>query len=451
MTQQLEQLPMSDQKKSPSEAKAVVALKSVGCRTNQEEMTALAFSLSGHGFDITQAIDRADIIIVNSCSVTSCSESKTRRLVHSIARKAPLAQICVTGCLAQQQGSELLELPNVCWVVGNRHKDHISHIIQSSEKGLFVSPVADITQLRAPEPMSTAVWQGRTRFPLKIQEGCNFNCSYCIVPSLRGPSRSAEHHTLYTRCEEAVASGFKEIVITGTHIGQYAADGAADLPKLLQRLLGVDGDYRIRLSSLDPRDLSDELLDLVGNEKKMCRHVHISVQSFSAEVLKAMHRPYRDLEKLIERIKRFRQDCSDAGLGGDFIVGFPGETDTQFRHTLEAIKEIGFTYGHVFRFSKRPGTPAAAMKHQIASSIKKKRSEALRDHLAAQQQRFIQRCKNSPQTIIVEKEKPVYGVTSNYIRVELPQLRAPKNSWQQVLLSGEKTAGGRWEAILSED
>ncbi|MFP4418405.1 MAG: tRNA (N(6)-L-threonylcarbamoyladenosine(37)-C(2))-methylthiotransferase MtaB [Chitinispirillaceae bacterium] len=424
-----------------------VLLKSVGCRTNQQEMTELAFCLAAKGYEITGETKTADIIILNSCSVTSCSESKTRRLVHSFANRAPTAKICVTGCLAQQRREEILSLPNVHWVVGNSHKSRIADILVSGECGVFISSVNDRAVMQSPEPVSSKVWQGRTRFPLKIQEGCDFRCSYCIVPSLRGPSRSARTESIENRFREAVAAGFKEIVITGTHIGQFEEKNASSLSDLLDRLTSLEGDFRIRLSSLDPRDITGRLLDQVAENPRICNHLHVSIQSFSPDILKAMDRPYRSVDSLVQRLGSLRREYVDVGIGGDFIVGFPGETERQFNQSCEAADMVGFTYGHVFRYSRRPGTPAAEMDNQVEASVKKERSEILRAQLHNQQKRFIEGLSGAPQTIIVEHDNPVRGVTSNYVRVEVPRMKAAGNSWQNIAFTGKQNSNGRWEAI----
>lgn len=437
----------TDRGNGPGVKKRVVALRSVGCRTNQEEMTTLGFTLADNHFKITDSIEEADIIILNSCSVTSSSQAKTKRMIGSLARKNRFAQICVTGCMAQQMGEEILAFPNVSWVVGNGHKSQIPDILLNEEKGVFVSSLKDREPSDFPVPINTRVWQGRTRFPLKIQEGCDFRCSYCIVPSLRGPSASISFDSIKERFRKAVGAGFKEIVITGTHIGQFRRRDVSGLCELLSRLLTVRGEYRIRLSSLDPRDLEPNILKMVGEERKICNHIHVSVQSFSPDVLKSMNRPYADLENIAARLKEFRDSYIDAGIGGDFIVGFPGETDSQFIETLETVKKIGFSYGHVFRYSKRPGTPAAQMKNQTEETVKKQRSERLRNELTCLQNRFIRNIRHIGQKIIVERESPVQGITSNYIRVEALGMRAPKNSLIEVFLSSGKTNSGRWEAL----
>lgn len=240
-----------------------VAFKTIGCRTNQEEMTALCCDLLEKGYVILDSVHEADVIVVNTCSVTAGTEAKTRRMLHALTLEAPQAKILVTGCLAQQKPAMLQELPQVQWVVGNQFKQQISSILSGGIPGLFHAPLAaheplDITQGVVPPD---ALQGGRTRFPVKIQEGCNFSCAYCIVPSLRGPSRSAAYNEVIARCREAVAAGYKEIVLTGTHIGQYNDRQQFDFLALVDTIVALPGDFRLRLSSIDPRDCSPSCLN----------------------------------------------------------------------------------------------------------------------------------------------------------------------------------------------
>ena len=414
-----------------------IALATIGCRTNQEETESLRAALGGAGFTIVDNYKTASVVVVNTCSVTAHTEAKVRRLIASIARQAPGAKILITGCTAQQRGRALLA-GSVSWVVGNALKKDIPALLRGPG-GVFIDKMG-----KAALPVSAGSCppgeSGRTRFLLKIQEGCGNACAYCIVPSLRGPSRSAAEEDLAAACRRALGAGYKEIVLTGTHIGRY---GGGLLP-LAERILHIDGDFRLRLSSLDPAELSDDLLALAGEGKKLCDHLHISLQSLSADVLSRMNRPSEKLEKTIERLAAFRGRFPHAGLGADFIVGFPGETGAMFEATLRNAEKIGFSYAHIFRFSARPGTAAAAMPQKIPEAVKRERSERLRAAIENSRQKFIAHLNNVPLRIIVEQERPVRGVTSNYISVELPAgLSAPYNSWLDVVIE-RATGSGRF-------
>lgn len=275
----------------------------------------------------------------------------------------------------------------------------------------------------------------RTRYPVKIQEGCDFRCSYCVVPLLRGASRSAPFDTIVAACIQAVDAGYKEIVLTGTHIGQFN-DRGRRLVDLLERLAAADGDFRIRLSSLDPRDCSQQLISLVGSTEKICDHLHISLQSCSEPVLEAMKRTPAATTDLLERLEGFRARFPFAGLGADLIAGFPGETDTMFEETCRRVEHMNLSYAHIFRFSPRPGTPAANNASQIEETVKTARSARLRAVVERSRSVFLKRLQQSSQRIIVELGHPVRGLTSNYLHVEIPGAALEHNTWLDVMITG---------------
>jgi threonylcarbamoyladenosine tRNA methylthiotransferase MtaB len=418
----------------------LVALRSIGCRTNQEEMAALGQALLRQGFTLADGLGDAGIVVVNTCSVTGHTESKVRRLLAHIARKALDASICVTGCMAQQRGEELLGLKNVRWVIGNGRKHETASILSSGEEGVFVAAL-ERGFLPLPSVTGTPSQGTRTRFSVKIQEGCDFACSYCIVPQLRGPARSAPMEAILSFSRQAVEAGFREIVLTGTHIGQYD-DPAGGLMRLLERLLMLEGDFRVRLSSLDPRELSLQLLSMIGTEPKLCDHLHVSLQHLSAGVLAAMDRPYRCFDSILEQLTHFRASYPFAGLGADFIVGFPGEREEQFQELCTGARKLGFSYAHIFRYSPRPGTRAPQLPGAVAEPVKKERSERLQRIVAECRGSFVAAQAGMARRIIVEQERPVRGVTSNYLAVEIPSCSALHNSWLDVILQG--AGRGRW-------
>jgi threonylcarbamoyladenosine tRNA methylthiotransferase MtaB len=413
-----------------------VAIKSTGCRTNQEEMTALRAELENNGFDVIDKIESADVVIVNTCSVTSLTESKVKRLLHVVSRGAPNAGILVTGCLAQQSPEELRTFANVRWVVGNARKHEIPALLREERGGVFHSDI-NPSPLVLPGAVVPPRAGNRTRFSIKIQEGCDHRCAYCIVPLLRGPSRSAPLGGILDACWRAIDEGYKEIVLTGTHIGQFS-DG---LMELLRRLSALEGDFRVRLSSLDPRELTDELCDMVGEGKKLCDHLHVSLQSLSPDVLIAMARSYASFDEMVGRLERFRARYPNAGLGADFIVGFPGETQARFSETAAAAERIGFSYAHLFRFSARPGTKAASLGEKVPAPVKQERSEYLRSIIEKSRGAFIRRQCGRAHRIIVEQESPVRGVTANYLGVEGTSFSGLHNSWIDVILDGTMING----------
>jgi threonylcarbamoyladenosine tRNA methylthiotransferase MtaB len=417
----------------------LVHLKSIGCRTNQEELITLRAQLQQAGYEFTEDIAQANIVIINTCAVTAHTESKTRRMLQTIAEQYPHAKICVTGCLAQQQPENLASLKGIHWVIGNTEKQIIPGILSEHHHGIFHACFSEhgsdlnvkINEIPVPAPEGSL----RTRFSIKIQEGCDYRCAYCIVPQVRGPARSFRCNEILDLCKRAIDAGYHELILTGTHIGQYR-DLNGGFLQLLLKISGLDGDFRVRLSSLDPRDLTEELFDLIGTHPKICDHLHVSVQHFDRTVLKMMGRDGADPNLVIAQLKLFRERYPSAGLGADIIVGFPGETERQFESMLQAVEQTGFSYAHVFRYSVRPGTAAEHMPGTISEKEKALRSERLRAVIAASRKIFINQCIGNPQRIIVESEEPVRGLTSNYLHVELDNSRAAYNSWLDITITG---------------
>jgi threonylcarbamoyladenosine tRNA methylthiotransferase MtaB len=430
-----------------------VLLKSIGCRTNQEEMAALASLLACRGHSVVERLEDADIVIVNTCFVTSTTEAKTRRYISALSRARPGIKICVTGCLAQHSPLEIKRRLPVTWVVGNGFKKDIPSILDDRTGGVFHGDVC------SPQSRSLSLVniptrpgaRGRTRFFLKIQEGCDCRCSYCVVPQVRGPSVSAAFSDVRAAFGRAVDAGYKEIVLTGTHIGHYADAASGSLADLAAALVESPGDFRVRLSSLDPRELSDSLLEMIGKHPKLCRHLHLSVQSFSSEILARMNRPITDVAGLVERLALFRRRFPGVGLGGDFIVGFPSETEEQFEATCSAVVAAGFCYGHVFRYSRRPGTPAASSGGQIDEKGKTARSARLREVLDTCHESFIEGARGAAQTILVEADNPVSGLASNYLRIEVPGVSVQKNTWMRVEIHGINPDSGRCVGVPARE
>ena len=390
-----------------------VAFKAIGCRTNQQELSDLGAEFVRRGFVVEPRVEHADVVIVNTCCVTARTEATTRRAIRALSRRAPAARMLITGCMAQNNPHAFDGITGVEWVVGNASKHTIPSIVHGPSR-LVHEPFAASPLPLPPPPVITA---SRTRYALKIQEGCDFACAYCIVPTVRGPSRSLCADAVAEHCRRALDAGFRELVVGGTHIGQY--NGCKEgLVGLLELLCNLEGDFRIRLSSLDPRELTPSLCALLACESRIADHCHISVQSLSPEVLTAMGRAF-DLQRLYEMSARIRSSRPHFCLGADFIVGFPGESPSLFQQTISAVEELDFSYGHVFRFSPRPGTPAASFSDQIAESEKTRRSLRLRSLLADRTDFFCKRCRGSTQRVIIEKGEPAQGISSNYLALTL--------------------------------
>ena len=393
------------------------AFYSFGCRTNKEEIDAIASQFRANGYNIIYDEKRfasADFIIVNTCSVTQTSENKNVRFINSIKKKYPQAKIVAAGCLAQQSPQIL---KNADYIVGNVKKNEIFDIVVKEKNGIFIEDVNIRTELKVPKTIENPQISDRTRFSVKIQEGCASFCSYCIVPYLRGTPKSANFNEIVFLAKNAISLGYNEIVLAGTHIGQYR-NGGKNFIDIASEIISLNDRVRIRLSSMNPADCNEKLFEFMIKNPQICRHLHISVQSLSSDILALMNRKPAAVEKLFENLKKYRNSLPELNLGGDFLIGFPNESEKNFLETCENITKFGFNYGHVFSYSPRPNTPAAKMKNQIPEEIKKQRSVILRELFVSQRQNFANSQISKYGEIIIETDGELNGITGNYLRVK---------------------------------
>lgn len=377
------------------------SMHTFGCRTNQAETETLCDALYKRGW--TRIREGAPVSIIHTCTVTGRSDAKVRALVRQIARKNPQTQMVLIGCGVEVHRETFLKMDGVWKVLDNREKYTLPEILKEIETG-------ETRQLKK----DTA---GRTRKTVKIQEGCGQHCAYCIVPAVRGPSRSEPYPKVLKEIKAHIKNGAREIVLTGTHVGQFAARGK-DLCDLLREAGSLSGDFRLHLSSVEPGEVSAELIGLIASHPKICRHLHLSVQHLSDPVLARMNRPYGAdfCEKLIRRIHRKNPNIR---IGIDFIVGFPGETEKEFEEACQKIKKLPVHYGHVFRYSKRPGTPAADFPEQVLKTVSTERSRKLRGLLNENHIRFVRAQLKKPYTVLIEDSRKGTGFTENYLPVRI--------------------------------
>jgi threonylcarbamoyladenosine tRNA methylthiotransferase MtaB len=340
-----------------------------GCKLNQYESECIRQSLEGMHWTYKRFEDGADYFIINSCTVTGKSDSRCRNAVRRARRMLPEAKIIVTGCYAQTQPQRLEAMEEVDMVIGNGEKQSIPQIL-SGMQGIGVG-----------EPKAAHYidqFLGHSRAFIKVQEGCNAACTYCIIPSARGASRSVPPDEIMGQVERLVGNGYREIVLTGIHIGRYGRDIGLkmDLARLIEMLLDQTEGIRIRLSSIEINEVSDALLELISSNERVAPHLHIPLQSGDDSLLAAMNRPYGS-DYFRRRIGEISEVREAMAIGTDVIVGFPGETEENFGNTQRLLREMPFTYLHVFGFSKRPGTPAADMPHQVHPEVRKRRSRKL--------------------------------------------------------------------------
>lgn len=347
-----------------------VAIYSLGCKVNIYESEYVEELLKNHGYEIVSFDEVADIYIINTCSVTNESDKKSRKTIHQARRKNEDAIIVVMGCYSQLKPEEI----EADIVLGNQDKSKIlDYLDEFMDNKLPIKKIYDLRESSDFESMYITNFDNHTRAFVKIQDGCNAFCSYCIIPYTRGKIRSKQPEDIIKEVTALVLNGYHEIVLTGIHTGKYGMDlDDMNLEKLLRRLIEIPNLYRIRLSSIEINEITDGIMDLVKHSNIIASHFHIPLQSGANAILKAMNRRYTK-EEFIEKVDRIKKLRSDISITTDLIVGFPGETLEDFMETIDTIKRIGFTKIHTFPYSKREGTVASEMKNQIDGNIKKKR------------------------------------------------------------------------------
>jgi threonylcarbamoyladenosine tRNA methylthiotransferase MtaB len=360
-----------------------IAFRVLGCRLNQSEVSSLKNEFQTAGYKVVENDEPADITIVNSCAVTKQAEAKTRAEVKAANRISPHGKVIMTGCYAQEKKEELLQLENVHVVLGNLEKTHLLDFVENIEKWENRAEVADVNDSRLIQThdyytffRDAVAETDRTRAFVKIQDGCNYFCAYCIIPYLRGRVRSRDFDEIIREVQTLEAKDYKEIVLSGINIGTYT-DKGRDLTALLKSLLKNTTVVRFRLSSIEPNLIDDEMIALMKENSRLCNYFHIPLQHGSDVILQAMNRKY-SVDDFAEVVSKIRKSIPDISIGTDAIVGFPGESEDDFDNMYTFIREMKFSYLHVFRYSKREGTRAAKMKNQVRDADKKNRSEKLR-------------------------------------------------------------------------
>ena len=397
-----------------------------GCRVNQADSLSIEGSLRARGA-VCASPEEADLVVVNTCSVTATADQGARQTVRRIARSNPDVQIVVTGCYATRRPSDLRELPNVTHVVSNRFKDDLLSTIA------FADPVSHSTAVRYGDgdgpcgALGPGV-AGRTAFTLRVQTGCEEHCSYCIIPTTRGLSRSLPVTEITRRLEQVVAAGYKEIVITGVHLGSYGRDlrDGSTLTALLNHLAEWDADVLFRISSLEPMDCTEEIVNLVATSPRLAPHFHLPLQHGSDDVLRRMRRPYTAAayQLLVERI---RTVMPHASIGSDVIVGFPGETTGEFEQTELLLADLPLTHLHVFPYSDRPGTDASAMRDKVDGAAIRERGRRVRAIGHQMSTRFRQSQLGTVRRALTVDDG-LSAVTDNFLKVRLAEM-VPRNQW----------------------
>jgi threonylcarbamoyladenosine tRNA methylthiotransferase MtaB len=394
-------------------------IKNFGCRASQADGAAIEAGLAAKGLAPASDAGEADLVVLNTCTVTATADDEVRQTVRRIHREHPQARILVTGCYAQRAPEEIARIEGVSLVVGNSHKTQIPDFVTMPYHGQI--QVGDIFEQRdfLSAPVDDALGD-RTRPNLKIQDGCNNRCSFCIIPFVRGRSRSASPDQVVTEVRR-LAAKYREVVLSGINLGRWGRDfeGRARLVDLLRRLLNETPVERLRLSSVEPMDFSDELLGLVAESSRVAKHVHAPLQSGSDRVLRRMHRKYRP-RHYADRIWKARALMPDCAVGADVMTGFPGETDEEFEESRTFIESLPFTYLHVFTYSERPGTPAAESSAQVPMAVRRNRTRVLRE-LAARKNLEFRRAMIGRTISVVTLDRG--ALSENYLKVSLAAAR----------------------------
>ena len=403
-----------------------VAFRTFGCRLNQYDTESIRTLLEASGRYEAAGTDGAavDVYVVNTCSVTARADASARKAVRRIHAEHPAAKIVVTGCYAQRAPEELAGLPGVSLVLGAADRGRVVDELEDVRPGEARIAVAPVSEARKFLEVPITEMLDRRRAFVKVQEGCNESCSFCIVPQTRGASRSRDPEAVLEQVRRLVDGGYPEVVVTGVHAGDYGLDlggggfgGGRPLVDLIERILAVPGLERFRLSSIEPASVSDELVSLMAGEEKFARHFHVPMQSANDAVLARMRRRYTadGFRRLVERIAARVPDC---GIGTDVICGFPGETDGAFQDTFDALAELPITYVHPFTYSPRPGSESAEWKDDVPADAKKRRVGALKRLSRDKNRAFRERHVGQVAGVLPEgPDRP--GWTDNYIRVEV--------------------------------
>jgi threonylcarbamoyladenosine tRNA methylthiotransferase MtaB len=432
-------------------------LANFGCRASQADGTALKGQLIGAGFQEASELAEGDIAVLNTCTVTTAADAEVRQVVRRIHRRNPRCRILVTGCYAQRAPQEIAALDGVTWVVGNSHKHRIIEILGT---GATLEDAKESAPPGKPHPAFRAqagegsggqVWAGeigpdfhfapalagdRTRPTLKVQDGCDARCAFCVIPFVRGASRSLWPDRVVREVQELVRQGFKEVVLSGINLGSYGRDlgRMVNFQGLVERILEKTPIARLRISSIEPMDVTPSLIRLVARERRLADHFHVPLQSGSDRILRLMNRRYWT-SQYSDRILAIHEVLPQAGIGADVMTGFPGETERDHQASMEFIGRLPFTYLHIFPYSARPGTAAVTRPEQINGRVAHGRADELRALIKTKRQTFLEKQIGrtlSALTLADKGSDSVIAITSNYLPVTLPIGVLPPNTLADV-------------------
>jgi threonylcarbamoyladenosine tRNA methylthiotransferase MtaB len=416
-----------------------VALHTLGCKLNYSETSSIGMQFLEKEFEVVDFQEEADVYVLNTCSVTESAERECRQIIRRALRQNPEAFVIVTGCYAQLRPYEISQIEGVDAVLGSNEKFKLFSLLENFNKRdltcISVTPTENLTEFGVAHSTDA---DSRTRAFLKIQDGCDYTCSFCTIPLARGASRSLALKEVVDDFKKLLDAGYKEIVLTGVNVGDYGKNIGTNLFNLLTELIKIGSEFRIRISSIELNLLSDEIIELVSESEKLCNHFHIPLQSGSPGILKAMQRRYtiEDYENLIHKVKN---RLPDAGIGVDVIVGFPGETEEDFIHTHNFLRELPISYLHVFTYSERPDTKAISLPGVVDVQERKRRNNILRILSEKKRAKFYSDMIGTNQDVLFEnanKNGLIQGFTSNYIRVQTDFMESLTGQIYPITLTG---------------
>ncbi|MBS4960152.1 MAG: tRNA (N(6)-L-threonylcarbamoyladenosine(37)-C(2))-methylthiotransferase MtaB [Clostridiales bacterium] len=428
-----------------------VASFALGCKVNQYESEAISELFQQKGYEIVGIDDKADVYVINTCSVTNLGDKKSRQLIRKVRRQNPAAIVVAAGCYAQVAPQELEKIEGINLILGTKGRKEIVDLVENYHKeagiGCYVGDIRHETEF---EHLSVQSLRNRTRAYLKIQDGCNQYCSYCIIPYARGPVRSRDPEDIIKEVQVLAENGFKEIVLTGIHVASYGKDlDQMNLLSIIEQVHQVEGIERIRFSSIEPNIITEEFIEGLKYLPKVCSHFHLSLQSGCDKTLKEMNRKYTT-ERYRQAVQMLRDFRKDVAVTTDIIVGFPGETEEDFEQCRSFAEEINFAKIHVFPYSPKKGTPAAVRKDQVDGETKTKRSKILLEVSDKSKEKFMKKLQGHKHLVLFEQEitPGIYeGYTSNYMRVLARSTKEIGNHILPVQI-GEMEGDSLWGDIL---
>ena len=407
-----------------------VGVMTLGCKVNTYESEYVINELKKAGYDIKSFDDICDVYIINTCTVTNNSDSKSKKMIRQAIKRNPNACVVAMGCFIAANPD--IEIPGLDIIIGNKDKAKIVSLLDEYFKNKEIINRQYTGRLKEFEDMYITDFPGRTRAFVKIQDGCDNFCSYCIIPFVRGKCRSKEESKVISEVTDLVSNGYKEVVLTGIHTGSFGVDLDTDFADLLNKLVKIDGLDRLRISSIETTELNDKVLNVLRNSKVLVDHLHIPIQAGSNEILKAMNRKY-DLNFFFDKVKEIRSIRPEISISTDVIVGFPGETEELFKTTIDTCKKLEFSKLHVFPYSERKGTASSRMDNKVERGVVKDRARRLIEVSHELENNYMNKFINREVEVLIEEVKDgySYGHTGNYLYVKIKG-EYPHNEYKKV-------------------